>query len=56
MVSPEMLMLSVFITPWMKPTPIQRAISCACRSQTASSIGMGLSESLARAGSCRATA
>ena len=29
MVSPEIVMLSVFITPWMKPTPIHRAISDA---------------------------
>ncbi len=30
-VSPEIVMLSVFITPWMKPTCSQRAISAACR-------------------------
>ena len=30
MVSPEMVVLSVFITPWMKPTCIQRATSDAC--------------------------
>ena len=35
MVSPEMEQLSVFITPWMKPSCIQRAISAACRSTTA---------------------
>ena len=29
-------MLSVFITPWMKPTSCQRAISDACRSMIAS--------------------
>ena len=35
-VSPETVMLSVFITPWMKPTCIQRATSELCRSATAS--------------------
>ena len=30
-------MLSVFITPWMKPTSIQRATSPACAATTASS-------------------
>ncbi len=29
-------MLSVFITPWMKPTSCQRAISDACRARIAS--------------------
>ena len=29
-------MLSVFITPWMKPTSIHRATSAACASTTAS--------------------
>jgi hypothetical protein len=29
-------MLSVFITPWMKPTCIHRAISAACVSITRS--------------------
>jgi hypothetical protein len=29
-------MLSVFITPWMNPTSIQRAMSAACASTTAS--------------------
>ena len=31
MVSPAIDQLSVFITPWMKPTSIQRATSSACR-------------------------
>jgi hypothetical protein len=35
MVSPEIVMLSVFMTPWMKPTCIQRAISAAWASTTA---------------------
>ena len=30
MVSPEIVTLSVFITPWMNPTCIHRAISDAC--------------------------
>ena len=34
-VSPDSAVLSVFITPWMKPTCIQRAISRAWRSATA---------------------
>jgi len=29
--------LSVFITPWMKPSNIHGAISCACRAMTPSS-------------------
>ena len=31
MVSPETEVLSVFMTPWMKPTSIQRATSSAWR-------------------------
>ena len=34
MVSPEMAMLSVFITPWMNPTAIHCAMSAAWRSAT----------------------
>ncbi len=34
MLSPETAMLSVFITPWMKPTCIQLAISAAWREVT----------------------
>jgi len=34
MVSPEMAMLSVFITPWMNPTFIQPATNRACRCMT----------------------
>ena len=33
-------MLSVFITPWMKPTSCQRAIRYACRSRIASNSAM----------------
>ena len=36
-VSPDTVMLSVFMTPWMKPTCIQRATSEHCRSVTHSS-------------------
>ena len=37
MVSPEIDVLSVFITPWTKPTPSQRATRSACASITRSS-------------------
>ena len=41
-------MLSVFMTPWMNPTCIQRAISDACASMTASkNARYGRSESAA---------
>ncbi len=36
MVSPEIVVLSVFITPCTKPISIQRATSAACASSTAS--------------------
>ena len=35
-VSPEIAMLSVFMTPWTKPIDIQRATSAAWRPATAS--------------------
>ena len=34
MVSPEIVVLSVFMTPWTNPTSIQRATSDACASTT----------------------
>jgi hypothetical protein len=42
-------MLSVFMTPWMNPTSIQRAISEACAPTTLSSNARyGFSASIAR--------
>ena len=41
MVSPDSAMLSVFITPWIKPTPIHCATSAACRAATASKNSSG---------------
>jgi len=36
MVSPEIDVLSVFMTPWMNPTSSQRATRLACRATTPS--------------------
>ena len=43
MVSPESVLLSVFMTPWMKPTDIHCATSLACRAMTASRRSVGVS-------------
>jgi hypothetical protein len=56
MVSPAMLMLSVFITPWMKPTFIHCASSAACRSATARSHCAYRSSAPQSSGSWRAMA
>ncbi len=54
MVSPEIVMLSVFITPWMKPTFIHDATSPAWRAATARSSARWRPRVPASAGSWRA--
>ena len=56
MVSPETAMLSVFMTPWTKPTCIHRATSAACRATTPSRKAAAGTAARAASGSCRAMA
>ncbi len=53
--SPEIVMLSVFITPWMKPRFIHCATSAACRRTTACSRPSAASGAPSSSGSWRAS-
>ena len=55
-VSPEIVTLSVFITPWTKPTSIHRATSEACAATTCSNSARAGRSASAAAGQWRATA
>ena len=50
MVSPEIVMLSVFMTPWMNPKSIHWATSDACAATTASNKASAGLSALAAAG------